>query len=197
MSEASAEAAFQQAFRDITPARAEWEQRRDSNSPRDSRSRLLGVHSILVRFAERLGYDPPPADPFAADFMAALLVWGNRLLGRLERTAATETPRIGLETSPGALRYHKITVPLAGKPWDCVDAFLNARGYALSYREILEQVWGDSYADKKTVEVHISKARRAIVKLARRAGLPVPRDFDPLPCVERRDKLAWKLDFPW
>jgi hypothetical protein len=136
-------------------------------------------------------------DALPAELVASL----DRVLSDLR---AAQSPRVapvappnGLEVLPGGIRYGEVTVELSGKPLACISEIVDAHGQRLDAERLRERVWGrESYTEISTVKNAVADARDALRKLARLAGIPIDKHFDPLPCVDRGKNLAWKLAFP-
>jgi hypothetical protein len=102
----------------------------------------------------------------------------------------------------GAFRY-KGGAPqeLGGKPLQVLRQLAVAPGHSLSIKELQKIVWG--YDEKKhriyeeAIRSAVYEARKALRSAMTDAGEIGSGDsFDPIPCVDKKPNLAWKLEFP-
>ncbi len=125
--------------------------------------------------------------------------WLRRPIRTHAEAAKNETPTAipALDILPGGIKYGTATVELSGKPLACIRALDDAWQNRLDWGTLRNRVWGeDTYTERRTIMNAIKDARRALRKLARKAGRIVDENYDPLPCVDRGRNLAWKLSFP-
>jgi hypothetical protein len=125
----------------------------------------------------------------------------------------TDATRLDDSTPPGPRRSLPLTFEngafrykggprqkLTGKPLQVLKRLAAAPNHTLSIRELGKIVWGYGDIDgdhDDTIRSAVSAARRALRGTMRDAGEIGPDDvFDPIPCVDKRPNLAWKLELP-
>lgn len=104
---------------------------------------------------------------------------------------------VSLET-PGIVIYRGHSVRLSGKPRQVLAVLSKARNRTCTASELRNQVWEDNaYTEEATIRSAVSKVRKALCEVLRKANIKLPRDFDPIPTVDRgSSRLAWKLELP-
>jgi hypothetical protein len=111
--------------------------------------------------------------------------------------AGADLPDREIEILPGAIRYQQWRVNVTGKARACIEEFQAAGSNGLDWEALRTLVWGaDAYTERNTIKNAVKDARGTLRILARKAGQKGD-DFDPLPCIDERDKLAWRWNFRW
>jgi DNA-binding response OmpR family regulator len=93
------------------------------------------------------------------------------VLRRIERKDEVEAPllfgSLEVDRARHSVRWEKKLVRLTAKEFALLTALLEARGRVLSRQQLLEDVWGYSYAEgTRTVDVHVRRLREKLPALA-------------------------------
>ena len=117
-----------------------------------------------------MGADDYVVKPFSPKELVARV---RALFRRVERKDEEPSPgvrRLGaleLDAERHVARWSGEPVHLTAKEFALLDALLRARGRVLSRQQLLEDVWGYSYAEgTRTVDVHIRRLREKLPGLA-------------------------------
>jgi hypothetical protein len=142
-----------------------------------------------------------PAAPAEAEAGAALATPAGvaRLLTRVEAFLEQHGQREGegLEILEGAIRYGKYTVETSGQPLAIIRAFYFAHHWRLDWRALGKDAWDEkSCPSKEAVKNGVKEARKPLRELASYLVESLDPEYDPLPYVDDRHNLAWKMVFP-
>jgi DNA-binding response OmpR family regulator len=115
-----------------------------------------------------MGADDYVVKPFSPKELVARV---RALFRRLDRDDADAAPmRLGaleVDTARHVVKWAGDPLHLTAKEFALLVALLEARGRVLSRQQLLEDVWGYSYAEgTRTVDVHIRRLREKIPGLA-------------------------------
>jgi DNA-binding response OmpR family regulator len=143
---------------------------------RSSQSRHVPVVMLTARGDEtdrivglEMGADDYVVKPFSPKELVARV---RALFRRVERKEDEPSPLLrfaGLEVDVERhlARWEGEAVRLTAKEFALLVALLRARGRVLSRQQLLEDVWGYSYAEgTRTVDVHVRRLREKIPGLA-------------------------------
>jgi DNA-binding response OmpR family regulator len=142
---------------------------------RDKRTRDLPVVMLTARTDEadrivglEMGADDYVVKPFSPKELVARV---RALFRRLERRDESETPLVFgdlvLDRGRHTVAWQGQPVHLTAKEFALLAALLDARGRVLTRQQLLEDVWGYSYAEgTRTVDVHVRRLREKIPGLA-------------------------------
>jgi len=125
----------------------------------DEADRILGLE---------MGADDYVVKPFSPKELLARV---RAVLRRMDRTDGEEDVLVhgGLELDRGrhTARWQGQSVHLTAKEFALLCALLEARGHVRSRQQLLEDVWGYSYAEgTRTVDVHVRRLREKLPELA-------------------------------
>ena len=126
----------------------------------DETDRIVGLE---------MGADDYVVKPFSPKELVARV---RALFRRVERGegGAPGVLRLGaleLDVERHVVRWAGEAVHLTAKEFALLDALLRARGRVLSRQQLLEDVWGYSYAEgTRTVDVHVRRLREKLPGLA-------------------------------
>lgn len=123
----------------------------------DETDRIVGLE---------VGADDYIVKPFSPKELLARV---RALFRRIERREAAPIVHAGLEVDPSrhTVRWQGQPVHLTAKEFALLVALLEARGRVLGRAQLLEQVWGYSYAEgTRTVDVHVRRLREKLPGLA-------------------------------
>ena len=127
----------------------------------DETDRIVGLE---------MGADDYVVKPFSPKELVARVRALFRRVERKDEAAAAGVLRLGaleLDGERHVARWNGEPVHLTAKEFALLDALLRARGRVLSRRQLLEDVWGYSYAEgTRTVDVHIRRLREKLPGLA-------------------------------
>ena len=127
----------------------------------DETDRIVGLE---------MGADDYVVKPFSPKELVARVRALFRRVERKDEAAAAGVLRLGaleLDGERHVARWSGEPVHLTAKEFALLDALLRARGRVLSRRQLLEDVWGYSYAEgTRTVDVHIRRLREKLPGLA-------------------------------
>ena len=127
----------------------------------DETDRIVGLE---------MGADDYIVKPFSPKELVARVRALFRRLDRGPSLEGGEALRFGeLEVDPArhVVRWAGAAVHLTAKEFALLVALLEARGRVLSRQQLLEEVWGYSYAEgTRTVDVHVRRLREKIPELA-------------------------------
>jgi len=91
----------------------------------------------------------------------------HRIPGPDEGGEALRFGELEVDASRHVVRWARTAVHLTAKEFALLVALLEARGRVLSRQQLLEDVWGYSYAEgTRTVDVHVRRLREKIPGLA-------------------------------
>jgi DNA-binding response OmpR family regulator len=142
---------------------------------RDPRTRDVPVVMLTARGDEadrivglEMGADDYVVKPFSPKELVARV---RALFRRLERKDESEAPLtfgdVEVDRTRHTVRSEGQLVHLTAKEFALLVALLEARGRVLSRQQLLEEVWGYSYAEgTRTVDVHVRRLREKIPSLA-------------------------------
>jgi DNA-binding response OmpR family regulator len=142
---------------------------------RDPRTRDIPVVMLTARGDEadrivglEMGADDYVVKPFSPKELVARV---RALFRRLERKDGQEAPLVfealEVDRSRHSVRWDGGAVRLTAKEFALLVALLEAGGRVLSRQQLLENVWGYSYAEgTRTVDVHVRRLREKIPGLA-------------------------------
>jgi hypothetical protein len=106
---------------------------------------------------------------------------------------------ISLSFRPGHFTLHTpggdVLMPLSSKPWSVLQFLASALQGIRTAKELIDEIWPDSYATDQQVKDAVTDIRHAIRKAYRKAGLG-ELDFDPVLCVAKSPALAYQLKIP-
>jgi DNA-binding response OmpR family regulator len=125
----------------------------------DETDRIVGLE---------MGADDYVTKPFSPKELVARV---RALFRRLDRRAADEASiRFGaldVDVARHVVKWDGVAVQLTAKEFALLVALLDARGRVLSRQQLLEDVWGYTYAEgTRTVDVHVRRLREKIPGLA-------------------------------
>jgi DNA-binding response OmpR family regulator len=125
----------------------------------DEADRIVGLE---------MGADDYVTKPFSPKELVARV---RALFRRLDRTDGDAEPlRLGpleVDTARHVIKWGGESVHLTAKEFALLVALLEARGRVLSRQQLLESVWGYSYAEgTRTVDVHVRRLREKLPGLA-------------------------------
>jgi DNA-binding response OmpR family regulator len=127
----------------------------------DETDRIVGLE---------MGADDYVVKPFSPKELVARVRALFRRVDRRDEDGAAGVLRFGaLELDGGrhVARWDGEAVHLTAKEFALLEALLRARGRVLSRQQLLEDVWGYSYAEgTRTVDVHIRRLREKLPGLA-------------------------------
>jgi len=127
----------------------------------DETDRIVGLE---------MGADDYVVKPFSPKELVARVRALFRRLDRGPGDAAAEALRFGdleVDTARHVVRWAGAGVRLTAKEFALLVALVEARGRVLSRQQLLEDVWGYSYAaGTRTVDVHVRRLREKIPGLA-------------------------------
>jgi two-component system alkaline phosphatase synthesis response regulator PhoP len=142
----------------------------------DSRTRELPIIMITARGDEtdrivglEMGADDYVVKPFSPKELMARV---HAVLRRSDRPAETaDIVRFGaltLDPARHTARWQTRLVHLTAKEFALLLALLKAHGRVLSRQQLLESIWGYSYAEgTRTVDVHVRRLREKLPGIAR------------------------------
>ena len=143
---------------------------------REGKARHVPVVMLTARGDEtdrivglEMGADDYVVKPFSPKELVARV---RALFRRLDRAAddSGEALRLGdleVDTARHVVRWAGSAVRLTAKEFALLVALVEARGRVLSRQQLLEDVWGYSYAaGTRTVDVHVRRLREKIPGLA-------------------------------
>jgi DNA-binding response OmpR family regulator len=125
----------------------------------DEADRIVGLE---------MGADDYVTKPFSPKELVARV---RALFRRLDRTDAEAEPLtlgpLEVDTARHVIKWSGQSVHLTAKEFALLVALLEARGRVLSRQQLLESVWGYSYAEgTRTVDVHVRRLREKLPGLA-------------------------------
>ena len=127
----------------------------------DETDRIVGLE---------MGADDYMVKPFSPKELVARVRALFRRLDRDPEGAGAEALRFGdleVDTARHVVRWAGAGVHLTAKEFALLVALVEARGRVLSRQQLLEDVWGYSYAEgTRTVDVHVRRLREKIPGLA-------------------------------
>jgi DNA-binding response OmpR family regulator len=141
----------------------------------DKRTRALPIVMLTARGDEsdrvvglEVGADDYVVKPFSPKELLARI---RAVLRRSERPADAEAPlalgKLEVDVARHTVRWDGHPVRLTAKEFALLVALLEAHGRVLSRQQLLEDVWGYSYAEgTRTVDVHVRRLREKIPGLA-------------------------------
>jgi two-component system alkaline phosphatase synthesis response regulator PhoP len=145
---------------------------------RDRRTRSLPVIMLTARGDEadrivglEVGADDYVVKPFSPKELVARV---RALMRRLERPededeAPIRDGPLEVDRTRHVVRWKGEAVHLTAKEFALLLALVEARGRVLSRQQLLEDVWGYSYADgTRTVDVHVRRLREKLPGLGDR-----------------------------
>jgi DNA-binding response OmpR family regulator len=143
---------------------------------RDKRTRSVPIVMLTARGDEadrivglEMGADDYVVKPFSPKELVARVRALFRRLERVDEGDLALLTRGDLEVDPNrhTVRFQGEAVHLTAKEFALLVALIEARGRVLSRQQLLEGVWGYSYAEgTRTVDVHVRRLREKIPALA-------------------------------
>ncbi len=142
---------------------------------RGEKTRQLPVLMLTARGDEtdrivglEMGADDYVVKPFSPKELVARV---RAVLRRVERKDEAEAPLVfgalEVDRARHSVRWEGKPVHLTAKEFALLTALLEARGRVLSRQQLLEEVWGYSYAEgTRTVDVHVRRLRKKLPALA-------------------------------
>jgi DNA-binding response OmpR family regulator len=140
----------------------------------DTRTRDLAVVMLTARGDEtdrvlglEMGADDYIVKPFSPKELLARVRALFRRLERRDPGGVLELGALRIDRERHTAQWSGQAVQLTAKEFALLVALLEARGRVLSRQQLLEDVWGYSYAEgTRTVDVHVRRLREKLPGLA-------------------------------
>jgi DNA-binding response OmpR family regulator len=140
----------------------------------DPRTQDLAVVMLTARGDEtdrvlglEMGADDYVVKPFSPKELLARVRALFRRIERRETDGALEFGALRVDRERHTAQWEGHAVALTAKEFALLVALLEARGRVLSRQQLLEDVWGYSYAEgTRTVDVHVRRLREKLPGLA-------------------------------
>ncbi len=141
---------------------------------RDEKTRDTPVIIVTARAGEsdrivglEMGADDYVVKPFSPKELLARVRAVVRRSDRSETSAALRLGDLEVDTASHVARWKGNPVHLTAKEFALLVTLLRARGRVLSRQQLLETVWGYSYAEgTRTVDVHVRRLREKLPGLS-------------------------------